>query len=119
GEPNHCSSLERPMRPAHTLAVAGAAVLSISALAGCGGDDKSGAKGDSAKITATDKSCEIGKKEFPAGTHTFKVKNEGSKVTEVYFYAPGAKIVTERENIAPGTSVDVVAQLSAGKYQVA
>jgi iron uptake system component EfeO len=93
-------------------------------IAGCGGDDAAGAKGaagasGATTITASDTACDVAKKDFTAGTTTFKVTNTGSKVTEVYVFAPGDKIVTERENIGPGTSVDLTVQLTAGKYQIA
>jgi iron uptake system component EfeO len=92
--------------------------VSMSVLAACGGDDDKGGGGATA-ITASDDKCALNKKDFKAGTVDFRVTNEGSKVTEVYVYAPGDKIVTERENIGPGTSVDLTVQLGAGKYQIA
>ncbi|MBC6461282.1 iron uptake system protein EfeO [Actinomadura sp. HBU206391] len=113
------------MRAAPILALVGAAAVSMSLLTACGGDDASdggtGGKGSAEAITvdATDTVCDVAKKELAAGTTTFKVTNRGSKVTEVYIYAPGDKIVTERENIGPGTSVELTTQLNAGKYQLA
>ncbi|MGH3388809.1 MAG: iron uptake system protein EfeO [Actinomadura sp.] len=107
------------MRSPHALVLAGAATLSISMIAGCGGGDAADGTGAATTITASDSACEVAKKDFTAGTTTFNVTNEGSKVTEVYVYAPGDKIVTERENIGPGTSVDLTVQLDAGKYQIA
>ncbi|WP_030166457.1 iron uptake system protein EfeO [Spirillospora albida] len=104
--------------PSHSLALTGAAALSMSLLAACGGDDGEPAAG-AATITAGDDKCEVGKKDYTAGVNQFTVTNTGSKVTEVYVYAPGDKIVTERENIGPGTRVSLVVQLSAGKYQIA
>jgi uncharacterized cupredoxin-like copper-binding protein len=51
------------------------------------------------------------------------VTNDGSKVTEVYVYAKSGdaftKVVSEVENIGPGTSRDLDADLSAGTYEVA
>ncbi|WP_067479696.1 iron uptake system protein EfeO [Actinomadura hibisca] len=109
------------MRVVPVLALGGVAALSMSLLAACGGDDEGGAAGagGGTAITAGDDKCELTKKDFAAGVTEFKVTNTGSKVTEVYVYAPGDKIVTERENIGPGTSVTLTVQLSAGKYQVA
>jgi iron uptake system component EfeO len=108
------------MRPVHALAAAGAAVLSLSTLTACGGSDE---KGDTnagvVSVTSTDKACEISKKDLPAGKTVFKITNKGDTVTEVYVYAPGDKIVTERENIGPGTGVELTAELVAGKYQIA
>jgi iron uptake system component EfeO len=116
------------MRHVHSLAFAGTAAVLASTLAGCGGDaaDKAGASGSGGSggtgaiaITATDNSCEVAKKELAAGTTNFKVTSSGTKVTEVYVYAPGDKIVTERENIGPGTNADLTVQLNAGTYQIA
>ncbi|HZB30396.1 MAG TPA: iron uptake system protein EfeO, partial [Streptosporangiaceae bacterium] len=113
------------MRHVHSLALAGAAAVLALTLAGCGGDaaDEAGASGSGdtgpIAITATDNSCEVAKKQLAAGTSNFKIANNGTKVTEVYVYAPGDKIVTERENIGPGTSADLTVQLNAGKYQIA
>ncbi|MDX6433786.1 MAG: iron uptake system component EfeO [Streptosporangiaceae bacterium] len=110
------------MRSAHALAAAGAAALSLSTLAACGGSDAKRDPGvgvGAVSVTSTDGSCEISKKDLPAGKTVFKIANKGQKVTEVYVYAPGDKIVTERENIGPGTGVELTAELVAGKYQVA
>ncbi|MGI5168490.1 iron uptake system protein EfeO [Spirillospora sp. CA-253888] len=108
------------MRAVPLLAVSGVAALSMSLLAACGGGGggAAGAGGGTA-ITAGDDRCDLTRKDFPAGVTEFKVTNTGSKVTEVYVYAPGDKIVTERENIGPGTSVTLTVQLSAGEYQIA
>src|SRR5512139_294331 len=111
------------MRPVRLVVLSGVAVLSISALAACGsdGDDQAKADGAATKATihATDTACDLSSKSFNAGVTTFAVSNKGTKVTEVYIYAPGDKIVSERENIGPGTTAEVTAQLSAGKYQIA
>ncbi|MEV7180987.1 cupredoxin domain-containing protein, partial [Kitasatospora sp. NPDC093679] len=77
------------------LAVAGAA------LAGCSKKDDA-ASADAVKVTASDSACEVAKTSFPAGAVELSVQNKGSKSTEVYVYAAGDKIVTERENIGPG-----------------
>ncbi|MDQ1599118.1 MAG: iron uptake system component EfeO, partial [Actinomycetota bacterium] len=54
---------------------------------------------------------------------TFAVTNDGSKVTEVYVYAKSGdaftKVISEVENIGPGTSRDLDVDLSAGTYEVA
>jgi uncharacterized cupredoxin-like copper-binding protein len=51
------------------------------------------------------------------------VTNDGSKVTEVYVYAKSGdaftRVVSEVENIGPGTSRDLDVDLSAGTYEVA
>ncbi|MFD5919205.1 iron uptake system protein EfeO [Kitasatospora sp. NPDC058201] len=96
-----------------TLAVA------TAALAGCSQkkDDKAGS--DAVKVNATDTACEVSKTTFPAGHIVLDIANKGSKTTEVYVYAAGDKIVTERENIGPGTKATVNAEIKAGSYEIA
>ncbi|MGP3979592.1 iron uptake system protein EfeO [Streptomyces sp. KR80] len=99
-------------------AVALAAAAALTAVAGCA--EKSDAKGsDGIQVTATDTTCEVSQKEFPAGHVKLAVQNKGAKVTEVYIYAPGDRIVTERENIGPGTSADITAEVKPGSYEIA
>ena len=63
-----------------------------------------------------------GSTELTAGTTTFAISNDGEKVTEVYVYAPAAvsRIVTEKENIGPGTVLRAHRRRSKpGTYEVA
>ncbi|WP_067461855.1 iron uptake system protein EfeO [Actinomadura macra] len=106
------------MRPAPLLAVAGVAALSMSLLSACGGDDDKAEASDAVAVTATDDSCEVAKKDLPAGKITFKVANKGSKVNEFEVLKPDGKILSERENIGPGTTVDFIVNLPAGAYKV-
>ncbi|GAU69425.1 hypothetical protein SSP35_12_00730 [Streptomyces sp. NBRC 110611] len=112
----------RALRSSAVAAVAAAAA--VTAVAGCAaksggeGGGKDGGKG-TIEVTATDSACELSAKEFPAGHVRFAVHNKGSKVTEVYLYAPGDRIVTERENIGPGTSAEITAEIKAGSYEIA
>ncbi|MFE2440991.1 iron uptake system protein EfeO [Streptomyces sp. NPDC021218] len=107
------------MRAARTSVVAAiSALTTITAVAGCA--QKSDAKGsDAVQITASDDACEVSKTSFPAGHVKLAVENKGSKVTEVYVYAPGDRIVTERENIGPGTSTSINAEIKTGSYEIA
>ncbi|MEV5123034.1 iron uptake system protein EfeO [Streptomyces decoyicus] len=110
------------MRALRSSAVAAlAAATAVTAVAGCAAknDGKGGGGKGTIEVTATDSSCELSAKEFPAGHVRFAVQNKGSKVTEVYVYAPGDRIVTERENIGPGTSAEITAEVKAGSYEVA
>lgn len=110
------------MRALRSSAVAAlAAATAATAVAGCAAknDGKQGGGKGTIEVTATDSSCELSAKEFPAGHVRFAVQNKGSKVTEVYVYAPGDRIVTERENIGPGTSVEITAEVKAGSYEIA
>jgi iron uptake system component EfeO len=99
------------------------AVLSLGALAACGGATGSGASGAGGAsggpgqststgaaggaagpitVTATDTECTLSTTTAPAGTLTFAVTNQGSKVNEFYVYAGGDRILGEVENITPG-----------------
>ncbi|GAA3365829.1 iron uptake system protein EfeO [Streptomyces antimycoticus] len=107
------------MRAARTsVAAAISALATITAVAGCA--QKSDAKdSDAVHVTASDDACEVSKTSFPAGHVKLAVENKGSKVTEVYVYAPGDRIVTERENIGPGTSASISAEIKTGSYEIA
>ncbi|MGI5399422.1 iron uptake system protein EfeO [Streptomyces sp. CA-135486] len=102
-----------------SVVTAAATAAALTAVTGCA--EKSDAKGsDSAiKVTAKDDSCEVSKKEFPAGHVQLDVENKGSKVTEVYVLFPDDRIVTERENIGPGTKANITAEVKAGDYEIA
>lgn len=92
-----------------------AALLATIALAAC-------SSGDNATVidlTASDDACVVQQPDLSAGSTTFHIRNEGKKVTEVYIYAEGDRVVTERENIGPGTSANLSANLAAGTYEVA
>ncbi|MFE2034079.1 iron uptake system protein EfeO [Streptomyces scopuliridis] len=108
------------MRPVRlSVVTATAAVAALTAVTGCA--EKSDAKaGDGAvQVTASDDSCEVSKKEFPAGHVELAVENKGTKITEVYLLFPDDRIVTERENIGPGTKAKITAEVKAGSYEIA
>ncbi|MEV4949834.1 iron uptake system protein EfeO [Streptomyces sp. NPDC053755] len=107
----------RPVRLSFVTAAATAAAL--TAVTGC--TEKSDAKGGdgSVRVVATDDSCEVSAKEFPAGHVKLAVENRGTKVTEVYVLYPDDRIVTERENIGPGTKATITAEVKAGAYEIA
>ncbi|WP_329121209.1 iron uptake system protein EfeO [Streptomyces sp. NBC_01353] len=102
-----------------SVVTAATAVAALTAVTGC--TQKSDAKGDdgSIQVVAKDDSCEVSKKEFPAGHVKLAVENKGSKVTEVYVLYPDDRIVTERENIGPGTKATITAEVKAGEYEIA
>lgn len=100
------------MRPAALLVLP--LLLGLTA---CGGSGTP--SGSKVAVSAGDTSCAVATTSLPAGTHTLAVTNTGSDTTEVYVYAAGDAIAGEVENVAPGTSRDLVVQLRAGDYQVA
>jgi iron uptake system component EfeO len=97
--------------PIAALGVLAVAALSLSACA-----DDSTASGD-LTVTATDSSCEISATKLDAGPVTFKVTNQGSKVTEFYVYAKGDRIMGEVENVGPGLTRNLVVDLPKGAYE--
>lgn len=107
------------MRPARLSVVTAATVAALTAVTGC--TEKGSSAGDDrvVNVTATDDKCEVSKKEFPAGHVELAIENKGSKVTEVYILFPDDRIVTERENIGPGTKQTVTAEVKAGDYTIA
>ncbi len=75
--------------------------------------------GEAVAINATDTKCEVAQTDLKAGDRSFRVTNNGAKTTEVYVYGEDDRVVTEKENIGPGTSATFSANLGAGTYQVA
>jgi iron uptake system component EfeO len=104
----------------HTSAVAAAAIVAAGCLSACTSGE---AAESTVKLTATDTRCGLARTELAAGPSTFAITNDGSKVTEVYVYGKRggtySKIVTEKENIGPGTSYDLTVSLQPGRYEVA
>ncbi|MFI9309362.1 iron uptake system protein EfeO [Streptomyces triculaminicus] len=108
------------MRVLRSSAVAAIAVAAaLTTVSGCA--EKSDKKdSDAILVKAMDDKCEVSKTSFPAGHVKINVENKGSKVTEVYVYGAGDRIVAERENIGPGTKAEIVATIKkAGAYEIA
>ena len=95
--------------------LSGTALLALAACASQGGGGSKAA--DTIAVSSTDDACDVGATELAAGTHRFRVTNKGSDVTEFYVYGPGEKVVAEVENIAPGLSRELLAELPAGTYE--
>jgi len=74
-------------------------------------------------VNSTDTTCDISTNSVPAGATAFDVTNTGSKITEVYVYGKSGDayttVVSEVENIGPGTSRTMNATLAAGTYEIA
>jgi uncharacterized cupredoxin-like copper-binding protein len=92
------------------------AALLCLALAACSNGTGSG---DPIAVTATDSECKVAKTDLKAGDNTFAIRNDGKDVTEVYVYGDGDKVIAEKENIGPGTSAGLEADLTAGSYEIA
>jgi len=74
---------------------------------------------DAVDVKAGNHECAPAKTSFDAGKLTFKVHNTGSKVTELYVYAPGDKVMGEVENVGPGTARTLTVTVPKGTYELA
>ncbi|MDA3624177.1 peptidase M75 family protein [Saccharopolyspora sp. WRP15-2] len=93
------------------------AALCATLLAGCGSQQGSP---DAITVQATDDACTLSAASAPAGTIHFQVTNGGSQVTEFYLYGEGDRIISEVENIGPGLTRQLVAEVpQGGKYTAA
>jgi len=104
-----------PLRPqprvgfAIALAVAAAAVLT-----GC---VQNTATNTRVSVKISDDSCKVSRSTVPSGAVAFTLTNSGTDVNEFEILTHDKKrTVAEKENIAPGQTVTLVAQLDAGSY---
>ncbi|WP_113702998.1 iron uptake system protein EfeO [Nonomuraea lactucae] len=99
--------------------------LALAGLAACGSGEPAAtgsaapAKPGKIAVAASDTECKVAAAEVAAGTTTFAITNGGGKVTEFYVYAPGDRVMAEVENIVPGLTRDLIAELPAGTYETA
>ncbi|MGY6025147.1 iron uptake system protein EfeO [Streptomyces spinosirectus] len=101
-----------------SVVTAVAAVTALTAVTGC--TEKSKADGDAAiKVTAADSKCDTSATSVPAGQVTLSIENKGSRATEVEILFPDDRIVSEKENIGPGTKYSLTAEVKAGSYEIA
>ncbi|MEU8176796.1 iron uptake system protein EfeO [Microbispora hainanensis] len=110
------------MRTPTVLAVATLALAGLTACSstGAGTATEATAAGDGKiAVAANDTECKVAKSDLAAGTSTFSITNNGSKVTEFYVYAAGDRVMGEVENIVPGLTRDVVVELPPGVYETA
>ncbi|GAB1335334.1 iron uptake system protein EfeO [Streptomyces sp. E-15] len=106
------------MRAVRPTVIAAATAAALTALSAC--TAKSDAKGgDAIQVTAADSTCETSAKSVPAGQVTLKIENKGAKATEVEILFPDDRIVSEKENIGPGTKYTLTAEVKAGSYEIA
>uniref|UniRef100_A0A8R2HAA9 EfeO-type cupredoxin-like domain-containing protein n=1 Tax=Acyrthosiphon pisum TaxID=7029 RepID=A0A8R2HAA9_ACYPI len=68
-------------------------------------------------VTVTDKQCEPMSLNVQAGKTQFIIKNNSQKALE-WEILKGVMVVEERENIAPGFSQKLTANLEAGEYDM-
>ncbi len=100
------------------LASACLAVATTALLASCTADN-SAATGPrtTINVSSTADACTLSDDTAPSGTVVFKVTNDGDQTTELYLYAAdGKEVIAEVENIGPGLTRDLVADLEPGQY---
>jgi iron uptake system component EfeO len=106
------------MRAVRLTVTAAATAAALTALSAC--TAKSDAEdGNAIQVTAADSTCETSAKSVPAGHVTLKIENTGSQATEVEILFPDDRIVSEKENIGPGTKYTLTAEVKAGSYEIA
>ncbi|CAN5180459.1 iron uptake system protein EfeO [soil metagenome] len=104
-----------PIRP---LLLVSAAAFAALALAGC--VPNNAASGTTVAVAITDDGCAVEVATAPAGAVTFALTNTGSDVNEFEILADDKlRIVSERENVTPGTTVNHAVQLEPGDYYTA
>jgi uncharacterized cupredoxin-like copper-binding protein len=120
--------MNRSLRSPQPWLLLGALALA-PALAACSSDGSSSGSSQSSggngaiALTATDTSCQPARDEVPAGAVTFAVTNKGSRITEAEIFGQDGdqftKVISEVENIGPGTSRNLAVTLPAGTYELA
>ncbi|MFI6170440.1 iron uptake system protein EfeO [Nocardia sp. NPDC051052] len=95
------------------------AVAVPALLVSCTSKTDTAAAGDIA-VTADDSTCAVAKDSADTGTVTFRIANNGTKVTEFYVYGTGERVIGEIENIGPGLTRQLIVSVpEPGKYQTA
>jgi iron uptake system component EfeO len=108
-------------RRASGVVVAGATLLLVAVLAGCGSSGGSGssagAKGAShVKITLTDAGCTPAQIKTASGPTTFDVTNDGAGAVTEFEVMKGSRILGEVENVVQGLSRSFSLTLQPGTY---
>jgi len=109
------------VRTVHPLAVAsGVAVLALT-LTGCVANAPAGGSAaTTVTVDGSDDSCTVSTTSVPSGPITFTMTNTGSDNSEFELLAEdGLRIVSEKENIGPGTSGSMTVSVPAGDYYTA
>jgi iron uptake system component EfeO len=103
----------RAGRTAAALALVAAGGL----LAGCVPNAPAGADATVIAVDSSAEDCAVDTATVASGTVTFTVTNSGDRITEFYLLGEdGLSIVSEVENIAPGSSRDLTVVAQPGSY---
>ena len=98
--------------------------LGLAACADNPKNAKGGASGSGASqeitVTLTDDACKLSSTSFPSGVVTFTITNSGSAPNELEILTEDKlQIVSEQENIGPGTTTKLTTSLKEGTYYAA
>ncbi len=92
----------------------GLLALGPTLLVGCGGGSGNTDSSGAVEIVSTNDACTPARTTFAPGKVKLAIKNSASSATELYVYQDG-KLLTEVENVGPGTSRSLSAELKAGR----
>jgi iron uptake system component EfeO len=110
------------MTPRPLALVSGAALVAL-ALTGCVANSPGGAATAGATVVTVDgdaDACSLSATTAPSGPVTFTVTNTGDDNTEFELLASdGLRIISEKENIGPGTSASMTVAVQPGDYVTA
>ncbi|TDT64492.1 iron uptake system protein EfeO [Frigoribacterium sp. PhB116] len=110
------------MTPRPLALVSGAALVAL-ALTGCVANSPGGAATAGATVVTVDgnaDACALSATTAPSGPVTFTVTNTGDDNTEFELLASdGLRIISEKENIGPGTSASMTVAVQPGDYVTA
>ena len=99
------------MTPMRLAALACTGLAAASTLSACA--DKAGtSQATGFTVAADDSTCDVSGGEANTGTVNFDITNKGSKTTEFYVYTATGRVVGEVENIGPGATRKLVAQIN-------
>lgn len=98
-------------------------VLGALTLSGCVENSPSSeeaAGGIALTVSSTEDDCVVSADTTESGNTVFSISNDGKRTTEFYLLgSDGLRIVSERENIAPGQTTDLSVSLQPGEYYTA
>ena len=104
-----------------TLFPLAAAAVTLAACTDNPKNSTSGASGSGGPqeitVTITDDSCQFSSTSFPSGVITFTVTNNGTSPNELEILTEDKlQIISEQENIGPGTTAKMTTALKEGTY---
>lgn len=89
-------------------------------LAACVDKQAQQTDGNTITVSSTTSDCLVSANSTTSGTAQFSITNDGEKTTEFYLLgSDGLRIVSEKENIAPGQTADLTVSLQPGEYYTA